>query len=453
LAVRIFGSQILVTRALTTACFTSSTVLGWLIARRCGLGRLGRGLLVVALLAYASPLTNFVSFYSVLAVTFALGALLLLLGWVDWPSEPPSRRLVMIGALAGLSFAAKPNVGVAAAAAVLVVVFLRPGPTRWRDAARALTPALAIAAVVVGVVAATGSTAAFASNVFSGKSDYLDTFTGGYLPGLQHLDQVLPWVGPRAAAYANRIWLTGSLVPIVAVAAAGAAIIVVRARRRPAVALGLFALVAVAASVPRNGPQHLAETAPIFLAVAAGSVGLLAPALSARPAARVLTAILAVWLGIAVVAVGWRAVESFPHEGESLRGLPHLTGALSSTRTRRNARVVGESLHAAGAGTVFIVRPDAGFYYLVDDLRDPTPYDFPGVSDLGADDQDGVIRLLERGSVRWVCVPPPPARGTSVSPTRPLRLEAYVRRHYVRVGIAHSCTLYRLPAGGPTTHR
>jgi hypothetical protein len=206
----------------------------------------------------------------------------------------------------------------------------------------------------------------------------------------------------------------------------------------------------VAGSIPRNGPQHLAETAPIFLTVLAAALGMLAPVLAARPASRALTGVLAVWLGIAAVAVGWRAVESFPHRGESLHGLPHVTGALSSARTRRNARLVAAALRTANVRTLFIVRTDAAFYYLVDNLRDTTPYDFPGVSDLGADDQDGVIRLLQRGSVRWVCVPPPPARRVSTSPTRPLRLEAYVRRHFVRVGTVHICTLYRFATSPPT---
>jgi hypothetical protein len=107
---------------------------------------------------------------------------------------------------------------------------------------------------------------------------------------------------------------------------------------------------------------------------------------------------------------------------------------------------VAAKLGAAHVTTAFIVRLDAAFYYLVDHVQDPTPYDFPGVSDLGADDQDGVIRLLRTGSVRWVCVPAAPRPGAHASPTRPLRLEAFVRRHFVRAGSAHICTLYRLPS-------
>jgi hypothetical protein len=374
---------------------------------------------------------------------------LLVLSWLEGPSPAHRRALVSASALAGLAFAVKPNVGIAVTAAIGVLVLLNWGPEGRMDVARGLGPALAIAGAVVGAVAATGGLSAFGADVFAGKTHYLDAFTGGYLPGLQHLDQVLPWIGSPAETYANRIWLTGSLVPVLAVSAVGAAVVMARPHRRAAVVLGLFALVGVAASVPRSGPQHLAETAPIFLTVLAAALGILAPTVTGRPASRFLAGAVAVWLGIAAGAVVWRAVESFPHPGESLHGLPHLTGALSSARTRRTARAVAADLRAAHVRTVFIVRPDAAFYYLVDGLHNPTPYDFPEVSDLGADDQDGVIRLLQRGAVRWVCVPPAPVRGVSSSPTRPLRLEAYVRRHFVRAGSAHICTLYRFPARHP----
>ena len=456
-AVRVFGSQVLVTRALTTACFTASTVLGWVLARRCGVGRVGQMLLVVALFAYGSPLSNFVSFYSCLAVTLALAALLLLLSWVEHPSAARQRRLVGAGGLAGLSFAAKPNVGVALVGVILVVVI---GTRGWRrvgtwlgDAGRTVAPWLAVAATVVGAVAATGATTAFGAQVFAGKTHYLDAFTGGYLPGLQHFDEVLPWVGPPAETYANRLWLSASLLPIVAVAVAGAAVVVLGGRRRLlAATLGLGALVGVVGSIPRGGPQHLAEMAPIFVTAAVASGGLLGPALTARPVVRLLAGVLAVWLSIAVVAVVWRVVEPFGHRGESLRGLPHVVGALSSTRTRRNARLVATELGAAHVTSVFIVRLDAAFYYLVDHVKDPTPYDFPGVSDLGADDQDGVIRLLRTGSVRWVCVPRAPGPEGSASPTRPLRLESFVRHHFVWAGSVHICSLYR-PPGAVTRRR
>jgi len=127
-------------------------------------------------------------------------------------------------------------------------------------------------------------------------------------------------------------------------------------------------------------------------------------------------------------------------------------GAAVSNYTVRGVRIVGTRARRAHATNLFIIRPDASYYYLTAQLTDPTPFDFPGISDLGRDDQDGVIHRLGAGSVRWVCVPPPARRGAYVSPTRPLRLEAYVRRTFVFTARLRICDLYRFPARAPRAH-
>ena len=456
-AVRVFGSQVLVTRALATLCFTASTGLGWLVARRCGVGTRCRMLLAVAFFVYASPLANFASLYSSLAILFALGTLLVLLRWIDQlqlASDPRAPVPLGAGMLAGLSFASKPNVGLAVLGAVAVTVLAvraRHGWASWsRDLARVAGPWLAISGATAIVVAATGAWSGFTADVFAGKAHYLDVFTGGYLPGLGDVDRVLPWVGPPAAAYANRLWYTASLLPILAAVLVIAAVLKTAVRRRlHAVALAGFAAVAGVASIPRGGPQHLAETAPLFLAVIAGALSLLAPTARPRAVARVAATGLAVWLAIATVAVVVRTGEPFGHPTESLTGLPHVVGAAVADHTVRGVHTVAAQDRRAHATNLFIVRPDASYYYLTGQLRDPTPFDFPGVSDLGRDDQDGVIRLLQRGSVRFVCVNRPSRPGAYVQPTRPVRLEAYVRRTFTYVARFPICDLYRFPRAVP----
>ena len=329
-AVRLFGSQILVTRALTALCFSASTSLGWVAARRCGVGLWGRVLLAVAFFVYASPVTNFASFYSSLAVLFALGSLVALLRWIDDRvlAEIRARRdLVGAGTLAGLSFASKPNIGFVAVGAVAVIVLaarLREGWPSWgRDLARVLAPFAAVSALTVLVVVVNGAWSGFTADVFTGKTHYLDVFTGGYLPGLRHVERALPFAGPPAAAYANRLWYTASLVPIV-----GAVTVILAlartsgSRRLQAAALAAFAVVGAIGLIPRGGPQHLTETAPLFLVVIGGAVALLATTLPASTVRRTLAAGLATWLAIATVAIvarcslgpRWRRAKLFqPH--------------------------------------------------------------------------------------------------------------------------------------------
>jgi len=460
-AVRLFGSHILVTRVLATGCFTASTGLGWLAARRCGVGIRGRLLLTVAFFVYASPLANFSSLYSSLAMLFALGSLVLMLRWIDTRALPSrtkfSPELVGAGTLAGLSVVSKPNVGLVAAGAIVVIVVAarrRDGWRAWRrDLALVVGPGVAISGAAVLAVIATGAWSGFTADVFTGKAHYLDVFTGGYLPGLADIDRVLPFVGPPAAAYANRLWYTASLLPLLAAVIVIGAMVKTSGRQRvQAVALAGFAVVGAIGSIPRGGPQHLAETAPLFLVVIAGSIALLAPALTPRTVVRFAVTGLAVWLAIATVAVVVRAAEPLGQSKESLTGLPHVVGAAVADHTVRGVHVVAGQARRAHATTLFIVRPDASYYYLTGRLRDPTPFDFPGVSDLGRDDQDGVIRLLGRGAVRFVCVDRPPRPGAYVVPTRPLRLEAYVRRVFTFQARFRICDLYRYPTSFPTRH-
>ncbi len=455
-AVRVFGSQILVTRALTTLCFSGSMWLGWVAERRCGVGPRGRVLLAIAFFVYASPLTNFASFYSSLAVLFALGSLVALLRWIDEhpAAEIRARRdLFGAGILAGLSFASKPNIGLVVVGATAVIVLATKVREGWkssgRDLARVIVPFAAVSAVTVLVVVVNGAWSGFTADVFAGKAHYLDVFTGGYLPGLRHVERTLPFFGPPAAAYANRLWYTASVLPIVAAFTVIAALAkTAHARRLKAAALAAFAAVGGIGLIPRGGPQHLTETAPLFLVVIAGSVALLAPTLRASRLRRALAAGLALWLAIATVAIVARAIEPLGQPSESLTGLPHVVGAAVADHTIRGVRIVGAGARRAHATNLFIIRPDASYYYLTAQLTDPTPFDFPGVSDLGRDDQDGVIRLLRAGSVRWVCVSRPARRGAYVSPTRPVRLEAYVRRTFVFTRHLRICDLYRFPSGG-----
>jgi 4-amino-4-deoxy-L-arabinose transferase-like glycosyltransferase len=458
-AVRLFGTQILVTRALSTLAFTVSTWLGWVVARRCGVGRGGRILLVAAFFVYASPVTNFASFYSSLAVLFALAALVVLLRWIDQRDAPPGhgqRDVLAMGALAGLAFACKPNVGLATVGAIAVIVVaaeVRAGRRAWsRSVGLVIASFVAISAVTVLVVVVTGAWSGFTGDVFTGKAHYLDVFTGGYLPGLRHVERIVPLFGPPAFEYANRLWYSASLVPVVAVLVTVAAFAIRPGPRRlQAGALAAFAAVGAISLIPRGGPQHLTETAPLFLTVIAGAAGLLPSTRRASRLGRVLAVVLAAWLAIATGALVVRAVEPFGQRTESVTGLPHVVGAVVADHTIHGVRTVAARARQEHVTNLFIIRPDASYYYLTAQLTNPTPFDFPGISDLGRGDQDGVIRLLRRGTVQWVCVGDPPAPGPG-SPTRPLRLEAYVRRAFVYTARLRICDLYRFPVP-PARHQ
>ena len=94
---------------------------------------------------------------------------------------------------------------------------------------------------------------------------------------------------------------------------------------------------------------------------------------------------------------------------------------------------------------MFIARKDAGFLYLRTGTTDPLPYDIVERSDLGADDEAGVIRRLARGDAEWVCVRKPGSGGTVDRGLVPRRLEGWIRAHFTYVDGLARCDLYHAP--------
>ena len=92
-------------------------------------------------------------------------------------------------------------------------------------------------------------------------------------------------------------------------------------------------------------------------------------------------------------------------------------------------------------GKVFIVREDAGFWYLTTGTRNPLPFDIPEVSDFGADGEAGVIRRLERGEATWVCVKP--VKEHANGELEPRRIRRWVRAHFEFVETIRQCDMYK----------
>ena len=98
-------------------------------------------------------------------------------------------------------------------------------------------------------------------------------------------------------------------------------------------------------------------------------------------------------------------------------------------------------VHDHTDGKVFILREDAGFWYLTTGTQNPLPYDIPEVSDFGADGERGVIRSLARGDATWVCVKPVAEAGNGV--LEPRRIRHWVRKHFEFVATIRQCDMYR----------
>jgi hypothetical protein len=436
----VFGDNLGAERALEAACFTGSLLLGWVICRRCGVGRVGRIALGALLVTYASPIAMFGSVYSSMAVTASLGVLLVLLDWLDARSvhgRPLWGHLGSVGVLCAVAFDSKPSTGGVALAAALLIVAGAHRPrsasrAAWADLGRVAAGFAIVNVAVVLPILGARSFGAFVGDVFAGKSDYLAVM-GGLFPGGSHVFDIVTGVDAPLGQLVAR---TDFVVPCVAVAVVGwvvarAVLRVDRVVGLKVAALVAFGLVGLGAAYPRLGPQHLTEAMPLLLIVPFAAWGLVArsersgSSAAARRTARTVLVLTAGLVVAAATVVVWAG-----GPGPSDRAL-----------VRRDLA----TLQATTGGRVFIIHPAAAYYYVTGRLQDPTPFDYPTLSDFGPRGESGVIAMLRHRSVPWVCVRTPPPHALTAGGANPLGLEQFVRRTFVLTARLHLCDLYRDP--------
>jgi hypothetical protein len=457
LATRVFGSHIAVERALTSTCFVGSAALLCAIARRYGVGRPGRIALVLALLVFGSPLAHFASVYSVLAVALSLAALLATLRWLDavrssgWPASGP----LGAGFLCGTAFATKPNTGLLALAAVAVTAAFaireRPGRTPTPGRALASLAGGFSGAVLVMLVPLTwsGTLGPFVGDVFTGKGRYV-SLLGAH--ALNSVSYALHLLGASGAPLAHRLIATDLFLPILVPLLLMALVSRARAVRTSPefVALVAFSMVGVGSAAPDFGPQHVTEVVPLLFGLPAVlTVWTLRSqtTISGRVRRR---ASRPVFLSATALAAAAVAIVGVYAQRPAVRGadrvvaadLAHFDGTMISAVSQTQVHADLRALRSATRGSVFIVEPGAAFYYLAGGLRNPTPYDFPARTDLGADGQSGALALLQRRHTRWVCIPKPVRRVQTVSSTAPLELERGIQHSYHFFERLHFCDLY-----------
>jgi hypothetical protein len=464
-AVYVGGTSLLAVRLLSVAIFIGSTTVAWAVGRRAGLGWFGRMLLVAALVVYASPIAHFASVYSALAVLCALGAFWAALCWLDSCDERPggSAWWLWVGGVAvGLSFASKPNIGLLAGVAWLTPIMLARHRVRSSlgEGGRVALAACVVGAAAVFPVVVTGGFSGFLSDVVLEKGAYLRVMSGNLLPGFDQGFSILPGNARAGTVQTTRILspvpelgtryfntfrfaLIGSLVILVW------AVVQRRAPSRDRVMVCVvFGVAAIMAALPEIGPQHATEIMPLLLTSTAAAIGYARAAgvetTESRAGRSMFTVVLTAWLVFGAIAVTSRSLDGlngasgWPSALRAVGSSPVLAADVHGTQrdTERLRRLTG--------GSVFIIRGDASYYYLAGGLRNPTPFDFPVLSDFGSSGEGGLIDSIEAHRIHFVCVPAsdghPPLSGPDF---RPLALEHAVRRDMYRVAHLSLCDLYR----------
>lgn len=448
-AVKVTGPQMATMRALAAAIFATEVLLGLAVVRRAGLRPPGQVAFVLVMLAVAAPFGAFVSMYSSLAICFALATLWATSVWLD--EAGPGGRVDgvatwVVGITGGLAFWTKPNVGVLVAGAVLaalVAAMWGEPAQRWVPGiVRVLAGALAVSVACLVVIAATGGFGAFVDQVFRSKGEYVE-LGFGYTKALKDRFHLL--VSGEVPFQLRRVVeLAVQVAPVVLLAAlAAGAARARRATRWSRVAFLGFGVAGTLAVLPRPGLNHITGVMPLVVTAVTGA-WVIGNRTDRAPAGWTRLVPVAVGglaaLGVAAIAVPLLAP---PHPERFRRDAAHFAWTPVADRQLAASDRLRRELAARGIDSVFIVRKDAGFLYLRAEVDNPLPYDIVERSDLGGDDEAGVIRRLRHGQAEWVCVRKPGAGGTSDSNLIPRRLEGWIRTHLEPAGSVARCDLFR----------
>jgi hypothetical protein len=435
----LFGTEVLVVKAAVALCVAATAVIGAGICRQLGAGWRPAAAFAASVFVYVMPgLTRLGSPYSGLALALLLACLACTLRWLrDEGAAVGWRALAAAGAAAGLCFTAKQNVGVYAMAALVVAVFAASRGAGPREVLRRLALVAGAFAgavlLVIAPVAASGGLEALVDYGFTGKGAYLRAGRIPYGAGMGELLSVL--ADPPRRLSSRFIFQHQFALPFVAFPVMLAAWwrVEPQLRLRSAVLL-LFAGAGFLGVFPRASESHLSLGNPLLLLGLVHGWGQLR-----GPAARLSGMCAAAWVGLLLavtlamplraVASGRLVVSRLPH----FRGV--MVGPGLAPRSLSRAR---ELKLAATDGEIFLLSAEAGFYYLVTGLKNPTPYDYPMVTTFGTAGEARVEAMLRGGRIRTACVDPatPPL-------LRSERVENAVRTHLRFTRQTRLCSLYR----------
>ena len=431
----LLGAQALFVKLLVAGCFAASLFLLVAIGRRIRATNLELAAAGAALLVLALPVR--VALYQPLAAVLLLGCLAAALAWCDSGS---TRTLALAGALAGLSFATKQNVGVYAGAALLVAVLVTGLGGRLRATAVVAGSFAGAVLLTLIPVAATGGLGGLWDYGFANRSNFVERAGISYRHGAE-----LQWDAIRqagggltgAATSAVRAYelLAFVLVPVVLVALAVAWRRARGAERTRVVVVLAFTLASVATIYPRADIAHVSFAVPAVVVGALCAARVLVSEAHLRTAAVVALVILAP----AALARGLGPVVQLAQDTTRLSDLPHTRGVAVEPAVENRLAGTADAL-AAEPGPVFLATSEAGILYLVSGVENVTPFDYPLASAFGPDGEEELAADIESGRFAAVCM-----NFTADTDLVPRRLVEAIERSLVPGEDLGACRIYRRP--------
>ncbi len=431
-----FGADVVWVKLLVAASCGASAALAVLLARRLRIPH--RGVLVLALAAYVASGARPTAPYPALATVFLLGCFLAAVTWLQAGPRVLARPAVAVGASAGLALSTKYTAGLLALAAAVVTFLVSSRPWRTKIASGLLATGIcAVTVAVVVVPALVQGPRAFLDSAFGTKGTYVSHASVSFFGGLRYAaSRVTDPTWNASIRFVALYWTALFLVTIGALTGTAWAAWSARGERRiEALAVLLFTAAALCTAYPRFDYAHLLYAAPAILVGAAFALTEIGWRLRFGRG----PLLLAVALALPALVLAVRPAALLVWGGERVSGLPHFRAAIIDESEELATQRAAASIRAASQGRpLFVLSGEAGLYYLVAGVRDPTRYDFPLVTTLGSHGENALIRALEDGRLRRVCLDER-LRGRLA----PARLIAFVRHRLARGRSLGPCRLYR----------
>jgi hypothetical protein len=441
--VYLFGAEILVLKAVLSACFVATVLLSSRIAGRLGCNSLQVALVAGTLLVYAPPDPN--SAYTPVAYVFLLCCFLFTLSWLD---SGKNTALALAGAAAALSFLSKQNIGALAMMALVPTVFLGLMRGTGIVSRERLSGVILVSATFLGVVLAgllpvvfAGGFEQFLDYGFMNKRTYLKVSSISYFAGFNSLLAVFE--SPSVKNLAGMYMALPVVFPFFAFLFLGAAWVRAdAARRRVCLCAFFFSSAAFLGAFPRFDFDHLVYMIPIIVLGTACGWQEVRKHLPRRLPGPLAVAV-CLWLMIGLgVDLTYRA-RLLGGDSYRVSSLPHYRGALMEVPFYHYLLDYKVALaEYAPDGKIFLVFPEAGLGYLASGQKNPTPFDYPIVSAFGLTGEQNVIQRIAKGEIRTVCMRSLAHAHPRLEVLRPARLEEHIQTHMERIEDLGLCTLY-----------
>lgn len=449
----IFGTEILVLKAMMSLCLVFTVLLSCRIVRQLGGTEGFPFLFVVALIVYAPPGASGMT--TPLANLFFLGCFSAALMRLEiskldngvYADRSKSKIVLAVaGVAAGLCFVTKQNIGLYALSALLLTVIVGSRGLRWSgrrlffDIVLILTAFILASVLVLLPVWLSGGAEKFLDYGFLNKGTYLRLGRLSYLEELSRL-AIFPSEAGTFKKLQQLYWLTPFLLPLMTFGA----LLVTRLRSGPdkrgvTITVFLFVGAAFIGIFPRVDNHHLIYAIPELLIGLVYAWHRLRPCIAKRWDYLV-RAGLVLWLGAGMCFMLMYPYIKIASGNYQPSTLPHFRGALIDVSLQNeiytNVKILKE---IAKSDQPFLLSPYAGFYYLVAGLKNPTPFDYPLATAFGRNGESEVIAAISRRQIRTVCLD---YRGLShLTLLRAEVLERFVQEYMERSLDLGFCTLY-----------